>query len=497
MSYRLCLSCTVLLTLTGCFNPDKDAKAGESDTDVGDTDATTTNDPSQDTVDPPTTGVSTMSDDTGAVCGDGVVEGDEVCDDGVNDGSYDSCLADCSARAGHCGDGEVNGPEVCDDGVNDGSYGGCASDCSADGPFCGDGIVQREQEMCDEGDDNENGSGCNVDCTVSGTVLAEWWSDGLGNCGDLPTNPVFRADDTVLVAASISCQGNELALFELSPDLEQVEVTEYFAPATPVSATMRDGDWIISTWNECNFIVPDGGDYDEVCETDRITGNRALVSRNDGMYLALDGSRAIGRFGASSPALNDTPDWSTTLPTTQGGATYYWLGATFGPSGSMIVGGEYNISGVGWTGHVRRFSAPGNQTGQQNFPDFEMMQMLRQAHDGNIVGKAWDKTSSADVLFKLQSNLQLDWVVPMPSLHDLRVESAGDIIVEYGGDPWHPKISRRTSEGEERWTLELEFQDYPNSGRLGIDANGTIVRSSVEWDPRIEAARIRVTKISP
>ncbi len=49
-----------------------------------------------------------------------------------------------------CGDGIVNGTEECDDGVNDGGYGGCQPDCML-GEYCGDGIVQQEYEDCDDG----------------------------------------------------------------------------------------------------------------------------------------------------------------------------------------------------------------------------------------------------------------------------------------------------------------------------------------------------------
>jgi len=61
-------------------------------------------------------------------CGDGVVTVDEACDDGVNDGSYGTCNADCS-RASFCGDGHVDeGKETCDDG-NFKNHDGCSAAC--------------------------------------------------------------------------------------------------------------------------------------------------------------------------------------------------------------------------------------------------------------------------------------------------------------------------------------------------------------------------------
>ena len=61
----------------------------------------------------------------------GEIDDGEVCDDGRNDGSYDSCAADCSARAAHCGDAvvDVEDGEICDDGVNDALDGGCLLGC--------------------------------------------------------------------------------------------------------------------------------------------------------------------------------------------------------------------------------------------------------------------------------------------------------------------------------------------------------------------------------
>jgi cysteine-rich repeat protein len=92
-----------------------------------------------------------------------------------------ACKADgsgyeaCECPAGFCGDGMVDAAEVCDDGVNDGGYGGCAADCGAAGPGCGDAAVNGP-EACDDGN-AVDGDGCNVDCVVSGS---EVWTQGYG-----------------------------------------------------------------------------------------------------------------------------------------------------------------------------------------------------------------------------------------------------------------------------------------------------------------------------
>lgn len=76
----------------------------------------------------------------GAICGNGVVEAPEACDDG-NAESGDYCAADCASVTGACGDGILQGNESCDDGsvtmscdsLQNGGDGKClpAGTCSA------------------------------------------------------------------------------------------------------------------------------------------------------------------------------------------------------------------------------------------------------------------------------------------------------------------------------------------------------------------------------
>lgn len=100
------------------------------------------------------------------VCGDGVVSGDEACDNGsnqspayVDDEPEDgACAPDCRA-VGWCGDGVINGPEPCDGGGH--QTAGCEYGCRI--PTCGDGVLNPDQETCDDGN-TKAGDGCAADC---------------------------------------------------------------------------------------------------------------------------------------------------------------------------------------------------------------------------------------------------------------------------------------------------------------------------------------------
>jgi cysteine-rich repeat protein len=93
-----------------------------------------------------------------AVCGDGVVEtGVEECDDG-NTINTDSCTNQC--KKARCGDGFVQAGEECDTGATDNS-GACLSTCKL--ARCGDGFVETGVETCDDGN-TINNDGCSNTC---------------------------------------------------------------------------------------------------------------------------------------------------------------------------------------------------------------------------------------------------------------------------------------------------------------------------------------------
>jgi cysteine-rich repeat protein len=94
-------------------------------------------------------------------CHDGVLDPGEECDDG-NDDDLDGCWECILAR---CGDGHLEQPpEQCDDG-NTISGDGCNADCTYDHPpVCGDGFAEiASGEVCDDGN-QQPGDGCSSDC---------------------------------------------------------------------------------------------------------------------------------------------------------------------------------------------------------------------------------------------------------------------------------------------------------------------------------------------
>src|SRR5690606_37464674 len=95
-------------------------------------------------------------------CGAAIVQSDlgEECDDGSNLGEYGFCAPECQWGP-RCGDGVVQAGEACDDGaMNVGSYGGCTPTCGY-GPRCGDGTVEEDAgETCDDGINDNSYGSC-------------------------------------------------------------------------------------------------------------------------------------------------------------------------------------------------------------------------------------------------------------------------------------------------------------------------------------------------
>ena len=162
---------------------------------VGQTDSATTTDATATatgtTDEPGTTGAETTTGGVGGVCGDGVLDVGENCDDGANNGPGQACKANCESD--RCGDGDIGPGEDCDDGALNGTT-GCNLDCTRN--VCGDGVV-GPGEGCDDGnqiDDDECANDCRPAGCGDGVVAAtEECDDGNKSNTDECTNSCTAA----------------------------------------------------------------------------------------------------------------------------------------------------------------------------------------------------------------------------------------------------------------------------------------------------------------
>ncbi|MBU2104347.1 MAG: hypothetical protein KKF67_01030 [Nanoarchaeota archaeon] len=111
-----------------------------------------------------------------AVCGNGILEIGETCDSNsiicsiLGYSGTQLCNSQCNGwnlcvTTQYCGDEVINGNESCDDGMNNGNYGYCKTDCTGVGSSCGDGILNLNYENCDDGN-NLNGDRCSSTCKI-------------------------------------------------------------------------------------------------------------------------------------------------------------------------------------------------------------------------------------------------------------------------------------------------------------------------------------------
>jgi cysteine-rich repeat protein len=111
------------------------------------------------------------------VCGDGIVECSEQCDNGSSNSDITPGACRTSCLFASCGDGLVDPDlgELCDDGNTSGCD-GCDGSCLPEaGSSCGDGSLDLGQsEFCDDGN-LSNGDGCSELCRPEPT------SDSCGN----------------------------------------------------------------------------------------------------------------------------------------------------------------------------------------------------------------------------------------------------------------------------------------------------------------------------
>jgi cysteine-rich repeat protein len=181
------------------------------------------------------------------ICGDGLILGDETCDDGdltPGDGCNGACRIEagynCAGEPSHCasicGDGLVVGSETCDDGELQPGDGcddvcrtepgyACTGQPSTCQPVCGDGQTVGS-ETCDDG--NAVGfDGCSALCEIEPGFVC---SGVPSTCQAFHVVITSPANGTFITASSVTVEGVIVSLLPAQASLRINGVTVPVAP---------------------------------------------------------------------------------------------------------------------------------------------------------------------------------------------------------------------------------------------------------------------------
>jgi len=230
-------------------------------------------------------------------CGDGIINGAEVCDNGqLNSLEPNACRATCTLPV--CGDGVTDFVfgEECDNGARNALNGTCTPDCKL---TCGNGVVDGAGEQCDNGSDNSNSDGkCRTDCT-------------LARCGDgiVDVSLGEQCDSLGLLGCTTSCRfhcGNGVVDVALGEQCDDGTLNDDMEPgACRTDCTRaRCGDGVKEAGEQCDFGTANANANGAPCRL-----NCRLPAMGDGVVDVSNGEQCDDGNTNSGDGCSATGQW--------------------------------------------------------------------------------------------------------------------------------------------------------------------------------------------
>jgi len=216
-----------------------------------------------------------------SICGDGVVEPNEECDLGDQNGVEDSgCSASCTTAV--CGDGVIGGSETCDDGPELVNLDGCNSKCRAEVTYRGTRLqlsVEDAPDFCVHANNENKGNAfaelfnteeAAVDLNIHSlmnTLVAEMLASGeinaLFHLIDVEDFSSFQPDPLTSVGLSMGQPKDDWVVDVNHMDTEFYAYRDYFDddlnPLTviPTELLIEDGKQIVQSTksNTAGFVI--------------------------------------------------------------------------------------------------------------------------------------------------------------------------------------------------------------------------------------------------
>jgi len=315
----------------GDTSPDTDTDTDidtDTDTDIG-TDTSVTSGSMSSTGS--TSGGTTT--DGGGLCGDGVLDPQEECDDGDQNSEDGPCTPACTLA---CGDGVIQGDEECDLGPMNDNQGTCTKECTS--ARCGDSFLQPGEE-CDHGDEKNSvePDKCHpVTCTKN-----------ISTCGNGEVDNGEECDASAgdeAVDCTMSCMYVSRTVFvstgTYNADFGDLDAADQHCRDLALSANLEHSNSFIALLSTSAEPISErigafGGEYNDTTSTKVAQGSGGLFSG------ALQNAIELDQFGQNAMEDN-TQAWTGTLKSgaSSGATCNDWTSLSFNDFGQAGDLGE-------------------------------------------------------------------------------------------------------------------------------------------------------------